>query len=254
MTTKKNSDRNLKLFNFPSDGKSSKNILSKGLLITFEGGEGSGKSTQCKRLVKKLVDEGINSILIHEPGNTMLGEQVRKWVKSKNIQNPLAETYLFCAARAELCKSVIAPALDKGVTVIVDRFIHSTLAYQGYGKGVDLEIINNLNKITIEDYKPDLTILLDIDPNISSNRINKLVNIELSSLEKSKKNKRENFEGNRFENMNINFHNKVRNGYLEMANSDRSSWSIVGAQQSESRVADSIWKRVKRLIETHKIT
>jgi len=147
MTTKKNSDRNLKLFNFPSDGKSSKNILSKGLLITFEGGEGSGKSTQCKRLVKKLVDEGINSILIHEPGNTMLGEQVRKWVKSKNIQNPLAETYLFCAARAELCKSVIGPALDKGVTVIVDRFIHSTLAYQGYGKGVDLEIINNLNKI-----------------------------------------------------------------------------------------------------------
>ena len=186
MTTKKNSDRNLKLFNFPSDGKSSKNILSKGLLITFEGGEGSGKSTQCKRLVKKLVDEGINSILIHEPGNTM-PRASKKMGKSKNIQNPLAETYLFCAARAELCKSVIGPALDKGVTVIVDRFIHSTLAYQGYGKGVDLEIINNLNKITIEDYKPDLTILLDIDPNISSNRINKSVNIELSSLENLKK-------------------------------------------------------------------
>ena len=137
--------------------------VNKGLLITFEGGEGSGKSTQCKRLVKKLVDEGINSILIHEPGNTMLGEQVRKWVKSKNIQNPLAETYLFCAARAELCKSVIGPALDKGVTVIVDRFIHSTLAYQGYGKGVDLEIINNLNKITIEDYKPDLGYAVRVD-------------------------------------------------------------------------------------------
>ena len=181
--------------------------------------------------------------------------RVRKWVKSKNIQNPLAETYLFCAARAELCKSVIAPALDKGVTVIVDRFIHSTLAYQGYGKGVDLEIINNLNKITIEDYKPDLTILLDIDPNISSNRINKSVNIELSSLEKSKKNKEKILKETVFENMNINFHNKVRNGYLEMANSDESSWSIVGAQQSESRVADSIWKReLKRLIETHKIT
>ncbi len=254
MTSKKNSERNLKLFNFPKDGKSSKNILSKGLFITFEGGEGSGKSTQCKRLVNKLVDEGINSILIHEPGNTALGEQVRKWVKSKSIQSPLAETYLFCAARAELCKSVIVPALNKGVTVIVDRFIHSTLAYQGYGKGVDLEIIKNLNKITTNELVPDLTILLDIDPNISNTRINKSINIELDSLEKSNKNKRENQEGNKYESMNNNFHNKVRNGYLEMANNNRSSWSIVGGHQSESRVADSIWKRVKRLIENYKVT
>ena len=254
MISKKNSERNLKLFNFPEDGKLSKNILSKGLLITFEGGEGSGKSTQCKRLVKKLVDDGINSILVHEPGNTPLGEQVRKWVKSKSIQNPVAETYLFCAARAELCKSVIVPALNKGVTVIVDRFIHSTLAYQGYGKGVDLEIINNLNKITTNELVPDLTILLDIDPNISNTRINKSINIELDSLEESNKSKRENHEGNKYESMNNNFHNKVRNGYLEMANNNRSSWSIVGGDQSESRVADSIWKRVKRLIENHKIT
>jgi len=254
MISKKNSERNLKLFNFPEDGKSSKNLLSKGLLITFEGGEGSGKSTQCRRLVNKLVDDGINSILIHEPGNTALGEQVRKWVKSKNIQNPLAETYLFCAARAELCKSVIVPALNKGVTVIVDRFIHSTLAYQGYGKGVDLEIINNLNKITTNELVPDLTILLDIDPNISNTRINKSINIELTSLEVSKKSKRENLEGNKYESMNNNFHNKVRNGYLEMANNNRAYWSIVGGHQPESRVADSVWKRVKRLIETHKIT
>ncbi len=254
MASKKKTERNLKLFNFPEDGKSSKNILNKGLLITFEGGEGSGKSTQCKRLVNKLVDEGINSILIHEPGNTALGEQVRKWVKSKSIQNPIAETYLFCAARAELCKSVIIPALNKGVTVIVDRFIHSTLAYQGYGKGVDLEIINKLNEITTDEVVPDLTILLDIDPNVSSTRINKSINIELDTLEKTKKSKRENFEGNKYENMGNIFHNKVRDGYLEMANNNRSSWSIVGGHQTESRVADSIWKRVKRLIDTHKST
>lgn len=254
MASKKTSERNLKLFNFPEDGKSSKNILSKGLLITFEGGEGSGKSTQCKRLVNKLVDEGINSILIHEPGNTPLGEQVRKWVKSKSIQNPIAETYLFCAARAELCKSVIVPALNKGVTVIVDRFIHSTLAYQGYGKGVDIETINNLNKITTDGLFPDLTILLDIDPNVSNTRINKSINIELDSLEKSKKSKRENYEGNKYENMNNSFHNKVRNGYLEMASHNRPNWSIVGGHQTESRVADSIWKRVNRLIESHKAT
>jgi len=253
MTSKKNPERNLKLFNFPEDGKSSKNVLSKGLLITFEGGEGSGKSTQCKRLVKKLVDDGINSISIHEPGNTTLGEQVRKWVKSKSIQSPIAETYLFSAARAELCKSVIIPALNKGVTVIIDRFIHSTLAYQGYGKGVDLDIINSLNKISTNELTPDLTILLDIDPNISSTRINKSINIELDSLE-SKKSKRENYEGNKYENMNKNFHTKVRDGYLEMANNNRSSWSIVGAHQTESRVADSVWKRVKRLIDSYKIT
>ena len=254
MASKKKTERNLKLFNFPEDGKSSKNLLKKGLLITFEGGEGSGKSTQCKRLVNKLVDEGINSILIHEPGNTALGEQVRKWVKSKSIQNPIAETYLFCAARAELCKSVIIPALNKGVTVIVDRFIHSTLAYQGYGKGVDLEIINKLNEITTDKLVPDLTILLDIDPNVSSTRINKSINIELDTLEKTKKSKRETFEGNKYENMGNIFHNKVRDGYLEMANNNRSSWSIVGGHQTESRVADSIWKRVKRLIDTHKST
>jgi thymidylate kinase len=101
---------------------------------------------------------------------------------------------------------------------------------------------------------PDLTILLDIDPNISNTRINKSINIELDSLEKSNKNKRENQEGNKYESMNNNFHNKVRNGYLEMANNNRSSWSIVGGHQSESRVADSIWKRVKRLIENYKVT
>ena len=97
-----------------------------------------------------------------------MGEQVRKWIKSKNIKSSIAETYLFCAARAELCKSVIEPALDKGITVIVDRFIHSTVAYQGYGKGVSIETINNLNNIAINGLSPDLTILLDIDPDIIS--------------------------------------------------------------------------------------
>ena len=81
-----------------------------------------------------------------------MGEQVRKWVKSKIIKNTIAETYLFCAARAELCKSVIEPALDKGITVIVDRFIHSTIAYQGYGKGVPIEIIEQLNKFSIVEF------------------------------------------------------------------------------------------------------
>ena len=254
MTSKNKPQKNLKLFNFPKDGKASKNVLNKGLLITFEGGEGSGKSTQCKRLVNKLVDDGVNSILVHEPGTTPMGEQVRKWIKSKSIKNPIAETYLFCAARAELCKSVIEPALDQGITVIVDRFIHSTIAYQGYGKGVSIDDINQLNKIAINDISPDLTILLDIDPSLSTTRINKNINIELSDFSENKsKSKRESFEGNKYENMSINFHNKVREGYLEMANNDRSSWSIVGAHQSQSKVADSIWKRVKRLIELHKI-
>ena len=106
-----------------------------------------------------------------------------------------------------------------------------------------------MNTITIKDLSPDLTILLDIDPDLSTQRINKNINIELSSLNNNKKkSKRENFEGNKYENMSMSFHHKVRNGYLEMANEQRSSWSIVGAHQSESRVADSIWKRVKRLI------
>ena len=254
MTSKNKPEKNLKLFNFPKDGKASKNVLNKGLLITFEGGEGSGKSTQCKKLVNKLVDDGVNSILIHEPGNTPMGEQVRKWIKSKNIKNPIAETYLFCAARAELCKSVIEPALDNGITVIVDRFIHSTIAYQGYGKGVSIDTIKNLNNIAINGLSPDLTILLDIDPNLSTNRINKNINIELSNFsDKKNKSKRESFEGNKYENMSLNFHKKVREGYLEMANNDRSSWSIVGVHQTQSKVADSIWKRVKRLIESHKI-
>jgi len=254
MISKKNIKKNPKLFNLPEDGKSSKSILKKGLLITFEGGEGSGKSTQSKRLVKKLVDSGINSIALHEPGNTPLGEQIRRWVKNNKSKNAIAETYLFCAARAELCKSVIEPALKNGITVIVDRFIHSTLAYQGYGKGVSLEIINELNQITTNDLNPDLTILLDMNPSISNERINKNINIEFAlSSEKKKKIKRNTYEGNSFENMSLDFHNKVRSGYLKMAKKNRRSWSIVSADQPEHRVADSIWKRVRRMIENYKV-
>ena len=197
MTSKNKPEKNLKLFNFPKDGKASKNVLNKGLLITFEGGEGSGKSTQCKRLVNKLVDDGVNSILIHEPGNTPMGEQVRKWIKSKNIKSSIAETYLFCAARAELCKSVIEPALDKGITVIVDRFIHSTVAYQGYGRGLNVDLIDSMNLFAIDKILPQLTIFFDIDPVTAFDRLVR------KSLD-------------RMELMGVEYLTKVREGYLKI--------------------------------------
>ena len=134
------------------------------LFITFEGGEGSGKSLQTRALYRTLCRLDIPTILIHEPGSTLLGERLTrllKWAQSTNI-SPLTELMLFNASRAQLVDEVIWPALKAGKIVICDRYTDSTVAYQGYGRGIDIDTIKNINNAATGAQEPDLTVLLDI--------------------------------------------------------------------------------------------
>ncbi|MBR7091415.1 MAG: dTMP kinase [Clostridia bacterium] len=140
--------------------------MQKGLLITFEGGEGCGKSTQSNAFCEYLTTMGYSVLHLREPGGTGISEDIRKLVKDPKYSDKCDETelLLFEASRAELCRKCIRPALDNGQIVVVDRFTDSTLAYQGYGRGMDLEVINTLNHFATAGLTPDLTFYLRMSP------------------------------------------------------------------------------------------
>jgi len=136
-----------------------------GLFIVFEGGEGSGKSTQAGLLFRRLKQAGVEAELTYEPGGTQLGKKIRPaLLRNHQRLSPVAELLLFAASRAQLVSEVILPSLTAGKTVVCDRFTDSTLAYQGYGQGIDLKTIDKINRLATQGVKPDLTILLDMDP------------------------------------------------------------------------------------------
>ena len=225
-----------------------KRTVKGGLLITFEGGEGVGKSTQAERLYRKLDNFGIDAVLAHEPGSSDLGNQVRRWIKRANSPSPLAETLLFEAARAQLMFELIRPALDKGKVVILDRFIDSTVAYQGYARGGEIKTIRQLNDIAAAGLIPELTILLDADPELSLARVSNKPNL-FDPTNKNGEIRVDNESERRFEQAPLKFHKKVREGYLKMSKGDR-RWCIIRADQAGHRIADAILKRVRRgLIE-----
>ena len=221
-------------------------ILSSGIFITFEGGDGSGKSTQFSRLSKRLELLGLPVVACREPGGTKIGESIRRLVKSEKDITPLSETFLFEAARAHLVETVVKPSLKKNKIVILDRYIDSTIAYQGYGHGTDVEQIITLNRMASGGIKPDLTILLNIDPKIGLQRIksarsdNQQPNKEFQNLDDS-------YEQEKFERMPVEFHRRVQAGYRELSR-ERGRWCVIGAHQAQHRVADAIWKRVRRVL------
>ncbi|MEE8046937.1 MAG: dTMP kinase [Dehalococcoidia bacterium] len=217
-----------------------------GLLITFEGGEGVGKSTQAERLFHKLVSFGVDAILAHEPGSSDLGNNVRRWIKRSNSSSPLAETLLFEAARAQLMFETVRPAMDRGKVVVLDRYIDSTLAYQGYARGGDIETIKQLNDIATAGVVPDLTVLLDADPKISLARVSNEPNL-FDGSDGSGAGRVDNENERRFEEQPLKFHQNIRKGYLELSESDP-RWCVVRADQAGHRVADAILKRVRRLL------
>lgn len=198
--------------------------------ITFEGGEGSGKSTQAGLLLQKLEERHIPAVLTHEPGGTALGDELRRALKTKQGAriSPRAELLLFAASRAQLIDEVIRPALEEGKVVVCDRFIHSTIVYQGCGRGLDPAIIEAVNNIATEHLKPDLTILLDIPPEKGLARRRSL--------------------DDRFELEDLSFHHRVREGYLEMAASEPGRWLIVDASLPQVKIAGIIWGRVSQLL------
>ena len=200
------------------------------LFITFEGGEGSGKSVQSRALYEKLAQSSIPVVLTHEPGGTPLGDKMSHLLKWANADiAPMTELLLFNASRAHLVDGVIKPNLEKGKVVICDRYADSTIAYQYSGRGLDLEIVKQVNNAATQGLKPDLTFLLDAPSE--------------EGLGRKKHQKQD-----RFERENLAFHQKVRQRYLKLAVSEPQHWLVVDATQSKEKVARIIWERVKRLI------
>ena len=152
------------------------------LFIVFEGGEGCGKSTQARVLHKHVLSLSIPVVLTHEPGGTPLGEEVRRRLKRVREERilPLGELLLFAASRAQLVSHVIRPSLERGMVVICDRYAASTIAYQGYGRGLDLNSIQTINNIATQGLKPDLTILLDIPVHIEDQYTSNMRRLALS--------------------------------------------------------------------------
>ncbi len=201
------------------------------LFITFEGGEGSGKSVQAKTLYRRLSKLAIPAFLTHEPGGTALGNKLGRWLKWTDDRDisPLTELLLFNSSRAQLVTEVIRPNLESGITVICDRYADSTTVYQGYGRGLDLETVETINNMATQGLKPDLTVLL---------------NIPVATGLARKKGERH----DRFEQEETIFHQRVREGYLKLAVDDPERWLIIDASQSKAKVEQAIWRRVKHLL------
>jgi len=201
------------------------------LFITFEGGEGCGKSVQARVLYRRLSQLAIPALLTHEPGGTPFGNRIRRWLKwalDKDI-SPLTELLLFNASRAQLVTEVIQPSLKSGKVVVCDRYADSTTAYQSYGRGLDLDAVKAIDNTATQGLKPNLTVLLDISAEEGLAR---------------KRGKKQ----DRFEQEDSAFHQRVREGYLKLAASDPGRWLVIDATQSKERIAEIIWQRVSQLL------
>lgn len=204
-----------------------------GLFITFEGGEGCGKSTQSRLLLKKLEQQNVPAVLTHEPGGTALGDELRRALKKRrdSFISPQTELFIVAASRAQLVAALIRPALQEGKVVICDRFTHSTMVYQGYGRGLDFTAIQMVNNMATRYLNPDLIILLDISPEQGLER--------KRSLE------------DRFELEDLSFHRRVREGYVKMATAEPARWLVIDASLPKGKVAEIIWNRVSQLLPSH---
>ncbi|MDP2729035.1 MAG: dTMP kinase [Dehalococcoidales bacterium] len=200
------------------------------LFITFEGGEGSGKTLQARSLYTRLLKAAIPALLTHEPGGTALGRKLARWLKWSQDTgiSPLTELLMFNASRAQLVKEVIKPNLEEGTVVICDRYADSTIAYQGYGRGLNLETVKTINQMAAS-IKPDLTLLLDIP-------------VEQGFARKRDKRR------DRFEQEDIAFHRRVRQGYLKLAAEEPERWLVINASQSKAKIRQIIWQRVRQLL------
>jgi dTMP kinase len=203
---------------------------SKGYLISFEGGEGAGKSVQIKRLRDRLYACGKDVIALREPGGTVISEQIREVVLSaKNVGIAYTtEVLLYQAARAQLYREIVLPSLGVGKIVLMDRTRDSSVVYQGMVRGFGVELIEQLNNISTQNTYPDITLLLDVPPKIGLER------------------RIQEGEMNRLDMENIDFHEKVRQAYLQVAEQDdRDRWSIIDATQSIDDVEEAVWEEMQ---------
>jgi dTMP kinase len=201
--------------------------MSKGLFITFEGGDGCGKTTQIKLLDEYLKNKGYKTLLTREPGSIGLGEKVREILLNYDGEvSSVCESFLFLADRAQNVDCIIKPALEEGTIVICDRHTDSSVAYQGYGRGLDIDRINMLNNIATSGLKPDLTIVLDVDVETSQARVGS--------------------EKDRMESAGIEFFERVRKGYLEIAKQEPERVKVVDSKQTIEEIHNQILELVGR--------
>ena len=201
--------------------------MAKGLFITFEGGDGCGKTTQINLLDEYLRNKGYKTLLTREPGSKGLGVKLREILLNYDGEvSPVCESFLFLADRAQHVDCIIKPALEEGIIVLCDRHTDSTVAYQGYGRGLDLEQIHRLNKIATSGLKPDLTIVLDVDVETSQKRVGS--------------------EKDRMESAGIEFFERVRQGFLEIANQEPERVKVVDSTQSIEDIHKQILELVAR--------
>ena len=208
------------------------------LFITFEGVEGSGKTTQIRRLKRYLTQKGIPCKVTREPGGCPIGEKVRKILLDPDHREmvPLSELLLYEASRAQHVKEVIEPLLERGVTVLCDRFSDATIAYQGFGRKLDLGLIQRFNRLSTQRIKPDITFLLDCPSEMGLKR----------AIQRNQTLKKEKEE--RFEREKIQFHHRVRKGYLSIAKKEPHRVKVIDTREGEEKVFEKILKIVDELI------
>ena len=199
--------------------------MARGLFITLEGGEGSGKSTQSKRLQARLEAEGQSVIVTREPGGSPGAEAIRSLLVTGAADrwDGMTEAFLLFAARRDHVERTIKPALDRGTTVICDRFTDSTMAYQGYGHNLGREPVEQLNRIALNDFKPDITLILDLAVEVGLKRAVSRGSDEL-----------------RYENMDLAFHHRLREGFIDIAKRDPNRCHVIDATGSEDEVSNRL--------------
>jgi len=200
----------------------------RGLFITLEGGEGSGKSTQAQALAAALEKRGYSVYLTHEPGGTELGRAIQSMLEADQAPTPIAELLLFVADRAQHVHEVIAPALAGGKIVVCDRFSDSTLAYQGFGRGLDIGLIRRLNDEATGGLKPDVTLLLDLRPEAGLAR-------EGAQLDVTG---RESLE----------FHERVREGFLALAREEPERFVVIDATLEPEEITERVVAAVEERV------
>lgn len=204
----------------------------RGLFITFEGSEGCGKSTQISLLRENLEAAGQQTLVVREPGGTELGEEVRDLLlrhpEGEHAITPECELLLFAASRAQLVREKIAPALDAGIHVIADRFYDSTTVYQGFGRGLDLIAISQLNALAVGFCRPDITFLLDMDAAEAHARAHQRSDGQLDRMESEP----------------MDFYEKIRTGYLHVAREEKSRLTVLDATATPESLSADIWQTV----------
>lgn len=212
--------------------------VNRGKFITFEGPEGGGKTTQAKRLLQRLREAGYEVVYTREPGGTELGEAIRGILQHDKIAEPLcaeSEVFLFEASRAQLVRRVILPALAEGKIVVCDRFADSTTAYQGYGRGFGAETMITINDFAVGAAVPDLTLLLDVDVG--------------AGFERLALRQKELFEQpDRIEREERAFHERIRDGYRELAKRYPGRYRVIDAAREQHLVEADVWRTVNEVL------